>query len=144
MLPQIGISIWYMLGSHLLQLLRPKWKFLYSIFYLLYLKCNSFYSNDIPPPVYLFRLECTQYVTSTHVYSCLSLSFPTTRLSLIVYLGNFSTCFTFSLLSTVLLVTLVHRNDIYDSISGLSLLSTHSTFATIECRLSAYFLFSLG
>ena len=44
-----------------------------------------------------------------------------------------------ALFSLVLLVTLVHRDDIAVSMSGLSLFVTHSSFANIECRMSAYF-----
>ena len=90
-------------------------------FCLLDLQCTSPYPNDIPSLVWIFRLGCTPYVTSTHVYSLLRLSSPSTLLSLILCFINCITRLKFALYSTVLLVNLVHSNDIAGSISGLPL-----------------------
>ena len=48
---------------------------------------------------------------------------------------NCSTRYSFDFSSTVLLVTLVHRNYIVDLIFGLPLFDTHGIFATMECRM---------
>ena len=107
-------------------------------FCLLYFQCNSLHPNDIPLLVYLFRLECTPYVTSTHVYICLRLSYPIKLLSLIVCFSNFSMRFSFTLSYTVLLVTLVHRNYISGSMAVFPFLVTQISLATIEYMVYDY------
>ena len=52
--------------------------------------------------------------------------------------------FSFYVYSTVILVTLVHRNDISGSMSGLLVFDIHSILATIEWRVSDYCLYRLG
>ena len=48
-----------------------------------------------------------------------------------------NTCLNFSLSSLMILVTLVHRNDMAGSILGLPLFATHSNFADMEWKMSA-------
>ena len=98
---------------------------------LTYLQYTNLYQNDISPPVCIFRSGCTPYSLSTHVYSWIRLPVPLTLLSLIVCFKICSARFNFALSSTVILVTLVQRNDISGSMEFLFLFSTHSIFATI-------------
>ena len=107
------------------------------MFVLLEWQFTSTYPNDIAPPVWLFRLGCTPYAESIHVHSWMSLSALITLLSFIACFRNCSTRFSFNYSSTVLLVDLVHRSNIYGSMSGLPPFSTHSSFVTVECKASA-------
>ena len=108
------------------------------------LKCTIPHPNDIPPPVWIFRYVFTPYTASKHVHSWLRLSSPITISSLIFCFKNCSILFNLAFYSTVILVTLVHRNDIDGSMLGISLFPTHISFATIECSVSAYCLSSLS
>ena len=92
------------------------------------------------PPVWIFRSGCTPYAASTHVHNWIRLSYPITLLSYMVCFRYWNTCLNFSLSSFVLVVTLVQRNYIAGSMSGLLLFATHSNFATMEWKMSAYFL----
>ena len=57
---------------------------------------------------------------------------------------NCSTLFSLALYSTVLLENLVHRNNTSGSMLGLPIFYTHSSFVTMECKVSASCLSSLG
>ena len=102
-------------------------------FYFLDLKCTIPYPNNIQPPVWTFKLGCTLYTASIHVHKWIRLYATMILSSFIVCFRYYNTHLNFALSSLVLLVTLVHRNDIAGSMSGLPL------FATIECRVSASF-----
>ena len=80
---------------------------------LMELQCTSTYPNDIPSPVWLFRYGCNPYSASTFVHICMRLSSPITLLLLILCFRKCSTRLNFVFSSAVLLVTLVHRNDIF-------------------------------
>ena len=107
------------------------------IFFLLELQFTKPYPNYILMPVWLFRSGCTPYAASTYVNNWLRLSAPTIVLSSIVCFRYCNTRLNLALSSLVLLVTLVHRNDISGSTSGLPLFANQSRFANIQCRISA-------
>ena len=95
------------------------------------------------PPVYFFNSEYIPYEASTHVHNWLSLYAPIIILSSMVCFRYCNTRLSFALSYLVLLVTLVHRNNVAGSMSGLPLFATHSNFATMECRMSTYLLSSI-
>ena len=86
-------------------------------------------------PVWVFRLGCTPYGVSNHVYNWLRLSTPTILLSSIVCYRYYNTRLNLALSSLVLLVTLVHRNYIAGSMPVLPLFATHIIFQlySVEC-----------
>ena len=112
-------------------------------FWFLDLQCTIPYLNGIPLLVWLFRLGCNPYAASTLVHNWLRIFYSIILLSLIVYFRYCNTHLSFSLSSLVILVNLVHSNDIYGSMLGLPLFANHSSFATIECRMSASFFYSI-
>ena len=91
-----------------------------------------------------FRLRFTPYVASNHVHIWLRLCVLITLLSLISFFINSRKRFSFYLSSTMLLVTLMRRNNIAGSISGSPLFTNHSSFPTIYCRVYFSCLYSLG
>ena len=107
------------------------------------LQCTIPYPKDMQPPVCVFKSGCTPYVASTHVHNCLRLSDPIILLLSMVCFRYWNTSLNFALYYLVLSVSLVHRNDMASSILVLPLFSTHSNFATMEFRISTYFLSSL-
>ena len=86
------------------------------------------YPNYMQPPVWIFKSVCTPYAASNHVYSCIRLSYPMIRWSFIVFFRYCTTCLDFYLSSLVTLVTLLHRNDIAWSMSGLHIFLTKVVF----------------
>ena len=95
------------------------------------------------PPVWLFNPGCTPYVALTHMHNWLRLSATIILLSYMVCFRYCNTRLNFSLYSLVLLVTILRRNNMAGSMSGLPLFSTHSNFATMELNMSASFFSSL-
>ena len=73
----------------------------------------------------------------------LSLSDTMILLSVIVYLRYCNNHLNFALYSLLLLITMVHRNDKAGSMSVLTSFDNQSSFATIECMMSASFFSSL-
>ena len=112
-------------------------------FFLMELQCTILYPKVMLPPVWIFKSGCTPYVASTHVHNWIRMYAPIILLSYIVCFRYCNTHLNFALSSLVLLVTLVHRNDMAGSISGLPQYTTHSNFATMEFRMSEYFFSSI-
>ena len=110
--------------------------FVFSFFFM-DLKCTIQYPNDMQLKVWLFRQDCTAYTASTHVHKWLRLSSTMIFLLPIFLFQILPYSPQFILSPLVLLVTMVHRNYIAGSMSGLSHFSTHISFSTIECRMSA-------
>ena len=88
-------------------------------YYLMDLQCTCPYPNNVPPTVWIFRSGSTLYTYSNHVHSWMRFSFPITLLSLIFCFRNCSRRVNFALSYIVLLATLMHRNGIASSISGI-------------------------
>ena len=70
------------------------------------------YPNGMQPPVWMFRLRCTPFAALSHVHNWLRLYTLIILLSFIVCFTYYNTRLNFVLSFLVLLVTLVHRNDI--------------------------------
>ena len=101
------------------------------------------YPKYMQPPAWLFKSGCNPYTASTHVHNWLRLSATIVLVSYMVCYRCCNTCLNFSLSSLVILVTLVHRNDMAWSLLGFPSFATHSNFATMECRMSASYFSSL-
>ena len=107
------------------------------IFCFLDLQCTIPYPKYMQPSVWIFKSGCTPYAASTHVQNWLRLSAPIVLLSSIFCFRYFNTRLKFAFSSLVLLVTLVHSNDMVGSMLGLPIFATRSNFATMECRIYA-------
>ena len=107
------------------------------------LKCTILYLKYIQPPVWLLKSGCTQYAAPIHVHNWIRMSAPIILLSSILCFMYCNTFLNVSLSSLVLLVTMVHRNDMAGSMSDLPPFSTQSNFTDMECRMSASFSSSL-
>ena len=112
-------------------------------FWLLDLQCTIPYPNYMYPPVWLYKWECILYSGSTHLHNWLRLYYPTIFLSSMVCFRYCNTCLKVYVYSLMLLVTLVHSNDILGSILGVPHFATQSNFSTMECRMSASLFSSL-
>ena len=110
-----------MVINHSRQLLGHWWNFLGSVFCLLELQCTITYTNEMQPPVQIFRSWCTPYVSSTYVNNWLRLFATIILFSFIVCFRYCNTCLNVSLYYLVLLFAVVHRKNIAGSISGLTL-----------------------
>ena len=86
-----------------------------------------------------FKSGCTPYAASTQAQNCLRLSATITLLSYMVCFIYFNTRLNVALSSLVLLVTLVHRNNMTGSMLGLPLFSTHSNIATMKWKMYVSF-----
>ena len=128
-----------MVSNHSHQLLRTQWNVFAFSFRFMDLKFTTPYPNDMQPTVCIFRLGCNSYEALIHVHNWLMISAPMILLSFIVCFWYCNTHINSSFSSLVLLVTLVHRNDISVSMLGFPIFLPIVLFATIECRMSAYF-----
>ena len=112
-------------------------------FFLVELQCTILYPKGMLPPVWIFKSGCTPYVASTHVHNWIRMYAPIILLSYIVCFRYCNTHLNFALSSLVLFFTIVHRNDMAVSMSGLPPFATHNNFATMEFRMSESFYSSL-
>ena len=99
-----------MLVNHSFRIIQPQWNFLCSVNLFLDLQCTIPYPNDMQPPLWLFMLQSTPYLVSTHVHNWIIMFSPKILLQSIVCFRYCNTCLNLSLPSLVILITLVHSN----------------------------------